>query len=433
MVDIIPSTFKDTLAEEKSRGDVEIMSVWSPMTDGEGLSEGLKGQRKDDDLREKAISACTSWQQCFSTSPVLIFLFTMQRQVIARLKTAFPWTSAPFIVGAPMRVLSGPSLAVEVSKAGGLGFIGPGAKPEDLGPALLQATKLVEEEPGPLLSKCKPSLLPLGIGVQTWAGNLEQSARILKGQDRKPAVIWLFAPRHGQKELDDWVSRLREVCKESQIWTQVASVADATAAAPNSDVLVIQGTDAGGHSLKKGAGIITLLPEVSDALKNLGYGDIPLIAAGGIADSRGVAAALTLGASGIAMGTRLLASTEASINPAYQKHVIETQDGGQNTIRTQFYNHLRGTMDWPEPFDARGIINQSWRDFESGLPFEKAKLLHDEAMNLGKAWGADGRTATYAGTGVGLVKEVKGAGDIIKQVRDGCESILKSSVEATNT
>lgn len=129
-------------------------------------------------------------------------------------------------------------------------------------------------------------------------------------------------------------------------------MADAIAAAPSSDVLILQGTDAGGHSLKKGAGIITLLPEVSDALNNLRYGDIPLIATGGIADSRGVAAALTLGAAGVAMGTRLLASNEAAINPAYQKHVIEAQDGGQNTIRTQIYNHLRGTTDWPEPFDA---------------------------------------------------------------------------------
>lgn len=67
------------------------------------------------------------------------------------------------------------------------------------------------------------------------------------------------------------------------------------------------------------------------------------------------------------------------------------------------------------------------------MPFEQAKLLHDEAMKLGKAWGSDGRTATYAGTGVGLVNEVKGAGEIIKQVRDGCESILKSSIEATST
>ncbi|QDS75119.1 hypothetical protein FKW77_007438 [Venturia effusa] len=355
----------------------------------------------------------------------------MQRLSIARLGAAFPWTSAPLIVGAPMRVLSGPSLAVEVSKAGGLGFIGPGIKPKDLDPALLQANKLVEADAA-IFSTCKPGILPVGIGFQTWAGDLEESTRILNSQHRKPAVIWLFAPRRGQKELDEWAMYLRDASKGSQIWIQVASVADAMAAASSADVLVIQGTDAGGHSLKKGAVIIALLPEVFDALTNVGHGNVPLIAAGGIADSRGIAAALTLGAAGVAMGTRLLASDEATINPAYQQHVIETQDGGQTTVRTQFYNHLRGTMDWPEPFDARGIINQSWRDFETGLSYEQVKLLHDEALRFDQAWGPNGRTATYAGTGVGLVNEVKSAGEIIKQVRDGCESILKSSLEVTS-
>lgn len=355
----------------------------------------------------------------------------MQRQAVARLRTAFPWTSAPLIVGAPMRVISGPKLAVEVSEAGGLGFIGPGIAAQNLESALLQATKLVEESE-PLSSKCKTGLLPIGIGFQTWAGDLETSLGILT-QHRKPAVVWLFAPRHGQGELDEWASRIRKVSTDIQIWIQVASVADAVAAAPSSDVLVIQGSDAGGHSLKKGAGIITLLPEVSDALISQGYGSIPLIAAGGIADSRGVAAVLSLGAAGIAMGTRLLASKEAIINPAYQRHVIEVNDGGQTTVRTQFYNHLRGTMNWPEPFDARGIMNQSWRDHEAGMSFARIKLLHDEAIGLDKAWGADGRTATYAGTGVGLVREVKSAGEIIKQVREGCRDVLKASCEVTDT
>lgn len=66
-----------------------------------------------------------SWH-IFNHLPLSISPSTMQRQAIARLRTSFPWTSVPLIVGAPMRVLSGPSLAVEVSKAGGLEFVGPG-------------------------------------------------------------------------------------------------------------------------------------------------------------------------------------------------------------------------------------------------------------------------------------------------------------------
>jgi nitronate monooxygenase len=381
-----------------------------------------------DDLLEKQLPA-GSWQHPIILQPPP-FSHNMQRQAIARLRNAFPWTSVPLIVGAPMRVLSGPSLAVEVSKAGGLGFVGPGTSPEGLESTLAQVSKLLEESES-LSAKCKPDLLPIGVGFQTWAGNLATSSRILN-QHRKPAVVWLFAPRHGQKELDEWAGQIREISPETQIWIQVASVADALSAAPSSDVLVIQGTDAGGHSLKKGAAIITLLPEVADALASHGYADIPLIAAGGIVDSRGVAAAFTLGAAGVAIGTRLLASKEAVINPAYQKHIVDASDGGQNTVRTQFYNHLRGTVDWPEPFDARGIINQSWRDYQAGVPFERIKDLHDEALKLDKAWGSDGRTATYAGTGIGLVKEVKSAGDIIKEVRNGFKDVLEKAQEFTN-
>jgi nitronate monooxygenase len=270
--------------------------------------------------------------------------------------------------------------------------------------------------------------LPLGVGFQTWAGDLNVAEDTLR--KNKVAVVWLFAPRHGQTELDEWTRGIRKVSPGTQIWIQVASVKDAVIAASSKDTpdaLVIQGADAGGHSLTKGAGIITLLPELSEALEVLGSGaeKIPLIAAGGIIDSRGAAAAFTLGASGVAIGTRLLACREATINAGYQTHVLNAADGGQNTVRTQLHNHLRGTTNWPEAFDARGLINQSWRDHEAGMPFEKNKMLHMEAMKKGsEAWGDQGRTATYAGTGIGLVREVKSAETIVKEMRNGIGDVL---------
>jgi nitronate monooxygenase len=328
-----------------------------------------------------------------------------------------------------MRVISGPQLAVKVSEAGGIGFIGPGAEPEHLENALELASEQVQSSKA--LNTTDRGQLPLGIGFQTWAGNLTVAKETLS--KRSVAVVWLFAPRHGQAELDEWVKGIKEVSPGTQIWIQVASVKDAVAAASSKDrpdALVIQGTDAGGHSLTKGAGIITLLPEVSDALEALGSDaeKIPLIAAGGIIDARGAAAALTLGASGVAIGTRLLASKEATINLGYQTHVVSASDGGQNTVRTQLYNHLRGTTNWPEGFDARGLINQSWRDHEAGLAFEKNKELHVEAMKKGsEAWGEQGRAATYAGTGVGLIKEVKSAGEIVQEIRKGVKNVLERS------
>ena len=328
-----------------------------------------------------------------------------------------------------MRVLSGPKLAVAVSKAQGIGFIGPGAKPMDMDSDLKEAKELCAQSP--LLQKVvETGILPIGVGFQTWAGDLSIASSLIKSY--KPAAAWLFAPRHGQTEIDDWAKALREASSQTQIWLQVASVKDAAAAVHSQqvpDVLVIQGNDAGGHSLVKGAGILTLLPEIADMLRDSRPDlQIPLVAAGGISDGRGVAAAFVAGASAVAMGTRFLASTEARINPEYQQHIVDASDGGQTTVRTQLYNHLRGTTDWPEPFDARGLINQSWRDHEKGGSFEQNKALHDETLKTGESrWGATGRVATYAGTGIGLVRKVEGAQDIVTGVRKEAAMQLEST------
>lgn len=193
---------------------------------------------------------------------------------------------------------------------------------------------------------------------------------------------------------------------------------------------MLQGADAGGHSRTQSASILTLIPEVSDALEST-YSRVPLIAAGGIADGRGAAAALTLGAAGVALGTRFLATPEARINPGYQQAILAGHDGGQKTVRTQLYNHLRGTMDWPEEYNARGLINASWRDYQAGMPFEQNQELHAQAVQKGeKAWGEEeGRTATYAGTNVGLVRDVKPAAKVVKEIRIASKVILGKTLE----
>ena len=336
------------------------------------------------------------------------------------------WMKPPYIVCAPMRVLSGPALAVAASQAHGIGFIGPGAKPTDMEQDLKEAKDLCANSES-LRQFLDTGIMPIGVGFQTWAGDLAVATSQVRAF--RPTAVWLFAPRHGQQEIDEWSEGLREASKDTQIWHQVASVSDALAAIRSiqkPDVLVIQGNDAGGHSLLKGASVTTLLPEVADAIQELDSDlHISLIAAGGISDGRGVAAALAVGASGVAMGTRFLASKEARINPGYQQHIIDGSDGGQTTVRTQLYNHLRGTTNWPAPFDARGVINQSWKDHEAGMPFTANKELHDEALKVGPAgWGETGRIATYAGTGIGLIKGVERAEDIVANARESAVRYL---------
>lgn len=346
----------------------------------------------------------------------------------SRLSAAYPWTAAPLIVCAPMRVLSGPDLAVAVSRAGGLGFVGPGEKPESTAVDLEAASKLVAAcgMQQPAASRKASSVLPVGAGFLIWNGDLDVAASAVSRY--RPAAAWLFAPRHGQTDVDEWTKRLREASPESKIWLQVGTLQealDAVRSASPPDVLVIQGAEAGGHGrTSDGIGFITLLPEIADATRASG---VPLIAAGGVADGRGVAAALAVGAAGVAMGTRFLASKEARIKKGYQDEVVRATDGGATTVRTHLYNHLRGTFGWPEQFSPRTIINRSWVEHQAGTAFEDIKKRHDEAVSKGDAaWGPNGWTATYAGAGVGLVKNVMDAGTIVQEVRSETVEIVRT-------
>lgn len=91
-------------------------------------------------------------------------------------------------------------------------------------------------------------MLPIGVGFQTWAGDLNVASQVL--EKFRPSAVWLFAPRHGQEELDEWARRVREVSRGTQIWIQVPSVGEAREAMGSEqrpDVLVVQGADAGGQ------------------------------------------------------------------------------------------------------------------------------------------------------------------------------------------
>lgn len=213
------------------------------------------------------------------------------------------------------------------------------------------------------------------------------------------------------------------------MWVQVGSVAQAVEVAKTTkpDVLVLQGSDAGGHGLARSASVISLVPEVIDALAEERL-RIPVIAAGGISEGRGVAAALALGASGVALGTRFLACKEATIAKGYQDEVVRVHDGGVSTVRSKLYDALRGIVDWPKAYDGRGVANRSYLDAQSGMPDEQNRELYQEEMRKGDdGWGAEGRMTTYAGTGVGLVTGVKSAEEIIKEIsRDAILALQKT-------
>ncbi|KAI7549648.1 hypothetical protein D0864_16714, partial [Hortaea werneckii] len=248
----------------------------------------------------------------------------------------YPWAKSPLVAAAPMRLIALSRLATEVSKAGGLGFVGAGSDVSTL-ESELEAVKKAQTD-SPALSQIH-DVLPVGVGFLLWAGEelLKKSLPIL--EKYKPAAVWLFAPNHAD-QLAQWTKETRRVTNgQSKIWIQVGTAADAIEATKlcQPEVLVVQGSDAGGHGLEKCAGLISLLPEVDDGVaafaKQHGITKPALVAAGGIMDGRGTAAAVALGASGVVLGTRYLASYEANIAKGYQDAVLNAADGGVTTAR----------------------------------------------------------------------------------------------------
>ncbi len=350
---------------------------------------------------------------------------------MSSLQRDYPWTSYPLIAAAPMRLICLAPLAVEVSKAGGLGFIGAGNDLGTLDQDLEQAASLIRDDQKLGCIHKETVILPVGFGVLNWGADLDLAVAAV--QKWTPAAVWLFAP-HEVQDLAKWTSKLRLHGKQkTKIWVQTGTVDDALAIARtcNPDVLVVQGNDAGGHGLQIGASIITLLPEVRDELRKHGLGNIPLVAAGGIGDGRGAAASLVLGAEGVVLGTRLLATTEAKISRGYQNAVLEARDGGINTIRTKVYDQLRGTTDWPNHYAGRGVINQSFLDHKAGLSMKANTTLYEQDLKRGDdGFGPQGRLTTYAGTVVGLVTNVKGAYDVVREVQTGAFECLKAAARS---
>ncbi|KAL9079155.1 MAG: hypothetical protein Q9157_001954 [Trypethelium eluteriae] len=198
-------------------------------------------------------------------------------------------------------------MATAVTKAGGLGIIGGGF---DLAPNSAQLTALDAD-----LAKAASALsiepgrtLPVVVGFITFHSSFEHVLETVPPllEKYRVAGVWLAFPQPGAH-----ADVIKELKRKGEAWglkvfVQVGTVEAAEEAATHGvDVIVVQGIDAGGHQWAQGASIVSLVPEVRDMLEqNFNGHNIALIAAGGIMDGRGLAAATALGAEGIVMGTK---------------------------------------------------------------------------------------------------------------------------------
>ncbi|KAF3905991.1 hypothetical protein ABW21_db0203927 [Orbilia brochopaga] len=314
---------------------------------------------------------------------------------MSSLEEAYPWTTSPLIVGAPMRPFVGTALAHAISAAGGLGFIGAGVDISNLPQTLADYKSFLAANPIPNVQQ---DILPIGLGFLLFGADLSICKKAISAPGCAPAAVWLFAASVSQ-QLKTWADGIREATAgKTKIWIQVSTVAGALEALKlaRPDVLVIQGSDAGGHGRYESAGLISFVPEAIDAVTaacvETGIALPGFIAAGGIADHRGVAAVQALGAAGAALGTRYLASEEAAgVTDEYRTAVLNTSDGGKNTTRTDTYDPVKGTKVFPEGYGGRWMVNE-------GQEGEAKKKM-------------------WAGTGVGLVKKVMSAAEITRELR----------------
>ena len=207
-----------------------------------------------------------------------------------------------------------------------------------------------------------------------------------------------------------------------RVMLQAGSVEEARrAAAVGVDVIVIQGVEAGGH-VRGQVGLLPLLPTVIDAVSPL-----PVVAAGGIVDGRGLAAALALGAEGVWVGTRFVASDESEAHPEYKKRLLGSCE--TDAVYTETFH-----VGWP-PHSPHRALRNSLTDGDSPPPGSVARVrLSGQTVEVPPFGSAtptvhtEGRTelmANYAGQGVGLIHNILPAAEIVEQMISEAQTIMR--------
>ncbi|RAH79103.1 inosine monophosphate dehydrogenase [Aspergillus japonicus CBS 114.51] len=343
----------------------------------------------------------------------------------AQLSQAFPWLQSPILINAPMSGFATSSLAIAVTRAGGLGYIGFLSSLPELETELQIARQNLPPPPN-------TDLLPIGLGIIVAV--TAPSAVTALVAEYKPAAVWLSFGEPA--DFAAWTDMIRTASPHTHVWIQIGSVKAAidAARACRPDALVLQGSDAGGHGHARGASLIALLPEVADALalsdevQAVDGSGIPLIAAGGIVDGRGAAAAVVLGAAGVVMGTRFLAAEEAVVPAQYREELFRASDGGEATARSRVFDEMWGPTFWPEMYDGRSLVNRWYEREQQGVGIEAIRAeLQRDLGRLRETEGAFADTKSlWAGSGVGLVKKVQKAAEIVEEVREDAKKRLQA-------
>lgn len=305
------------------------------------------------------------------------------------------------IVLAPMGGVSGGKLAAAVTEAGGLGIIGGGYGNPKIG---YGGHDFMAEQ------FRAAGNARVGVGYITWA--LAQCPDLLdQALDRKPVAFFI--------SFGDEMQFARKIkAAGTLLICQVQDVEGARrAAGAGADIIVAQGTEAGGHGAQTRA-TLALVPAAVDVVH-----PIPVLAAGGIADGRGLAAALMLGAGGALVGTRFWATPEALGHHNAKELLINSS--GDRTVRTRIFDIIR-EIDWPQGYSGRALAN----DFTAAWHGREAELASRIGTEKERFWSAmrDGDVNTavvFAGEGVDLIHAIKPASEIVREIAADAEALLR--------
>ncbi|KAF4973039.1 hypothetical protein FZEAL_9431 [Fusarium zealandicum] len=339
----------------------------------------------------------------------------------------FPWAQSPLISNAPMLGIATARLATEVTKAGGFGFL-PSSYDISVGSA--QLTKLESDlnEARTLLGAEQPADGPLRVGASFITAhasitNFAETALPIIEKHR-PAAIWLFAPDGDVKPHGSIIAALKSLEFPPAVFVQVGNVAAAReAVVDGADVLVTQGVDAGGHQFRQGTSIVSFVPEARSMLDREFRGrDVSIVAAGGIADGRGVAGALALGAEGVVMGTRFTVSFESTFADFRKELVLGAVDGGVSTFKSPFNDQISNSKLWGPLYDGRVIVGPLQKKYLAGASLEECQKSWKEEYSEEAAHHI---SCTWAGTGVGLISKAQPGGEIVLEVRQEAKEALQ--------
>ncbi len=292
------------------------------------------------------------------------------------------------VVQGGMAWVADADLAAAVSNAGGLGLIAAGNAPVDyVRQQIVKAKSLTDK--------------PFGVNIMLMSPSSPEIAELVI-EEKIPVVT--TGAGNPSKYMPSWKDagiKVIPVVPSSGLAKMVQRA--------GADAVVAEGCEAGGH-----VGQLTtmaLLPQVCDAV------DIPVIAAGGIGDGRGIAAALILGAAGVQMGTRFLLATECNIHENYKKRVIKAKDIDTVVTGRRLGHPVRS---------LKSLFSNDFftKEYDNSISNEELEALGSGALRLAVQEGDDKKGCFMAGQIAGMVHKEQSAAEMIREIFEEAEEIL---------